>query len=161
MATTTQYSTEYDTAHVSKTGNLESNTQGGRVRCAYFSATQDGAGDAGSSIALVKLPAGKVRLLASQSKAYVGFATDSATLDMGWDAYTNIDGTAVAADANGIDDGVDVDTAGYQTFGSALTATGGTKLFESQGGVVIRATSADVALADADVISGYVMYVVD
>lgn len=161
MAITTQYSTEYDQANVSASGNLETHEMAGRVRCAYFTVAQDGAGDAGSSAALVKLPAGKVRLLAAQSKAYVNWTTASATLDLGWDAYEDINGTAVAADANGIDDGLAVDTAGYQTFGAALTATGGTKVFESKGGVVIRATSADTAIADGDDLVGCLFYVVD
>lgn len=161
MAVTTQNSTEYDAAHVSKTGNLDSHVMHGRVRCAYFTHDQDGAGDATSSVALCKLPAGKVRLLASQSKAYVNWTTTSATLDLGWDAYVDIDGTAVSADPNGVDDGVDVDTAGYQTFGAALTATGGTKVFESKEGVVIRATSQDTAIADGDDLVGYLLYVVD
>lgn len=161
MAVTTQYSTEYNQAYVAASGLLETNTQRGRVRVAYFTAAQDGAGEAGSSVAIVKLPAGKVRLLASQSKAYVNWTTGSATLDLGWDAYTDASGTAVTADANGIDDGLDVDAAGYQTFGNALTATGGTKLFESKDGVVIRATSADVAIADGDDLVGFLLYVVD
>ena len=161
MAVTTQYSTEYNQAWVANTGNLETNVQRGRVRVAYFTATQDGAGDATSSVALCKLPAGKVRLLASQSKAYVNWTTSSATLDLGWDAYVSPDGTAVTADPNGIDDGLDVDTAGYQTFGNALTAAGGTKLFESKNGVVIRATSQDTAIADGDDLVGFLLYVVD
>jgi len=161
MAVTTQYSTEYNQAWVANTGNLETNVQRGRVRVAYFTATQDGAGDATSSVALCKLPAGKVRLLASQSKAYVNWTTASATLDLGWDAYVAPDGTAVTADPNGIDDGLDVDTAGYQTFGNAVTATGGTKLFESKNGVVIRATSQDTAIADGDDLVGFLLYVVD
>jgi hypothetical protein len=161
MAVTTQYSTEYNTAHVDQTGNNPPTDMHGRVRCAFFTCNQDGAGDATSSVALCKLPGGKVRLLASQSKAYVNWTTGSATLDLGWDAYTNAAGTAVAADPNGIDDGVDVDTAGFQTFGSALTATGGTKVFESEDGVVIRATSQDVALADDSDLVGYLLYVVD
>lgn len=161
MAVTTQYGTEYDKAHVSKTGVLETHEQHGRVRAAYFKHTQSGAGDATSSVALVKLPAGKVRLLAAQSKAYVNWTTASATLDLGWDAYTNLSGTAVAADPNGIDDGVDVDAAGYQTFGGVLTATGGTVVLESKDGVTIRATSQDTAIADTDVIAGVLFYIVD
>lgn len=161
MATTTQYSTEYDAANVTKSGNLDTTQIAGRVRCAFFTHAQSGAGDAGSSVALAKLPAGKVRLLASQSKAYVNWTTSSATLDMGWDAYTDENGTAVAADADGIDDGLSVDTAGYQTFGSALTATGGTKVFTSSEGVVIRATSTDTAIADGDDLVGCLFYVVD
>ena len=161
MAVTTQYSTEYDQANVSKTGNLEANTMGGRVRCAYFTCAQDGAGDATSSFALCKLPAGKVRLLASGSKAYVNWTTGSATLDLGWDAYTNSAGTAVVADPNGIDDAIAVETAGFQTFGSALLATGGTKVFESRSGVVVRATSEDTAIVSGDDLVGYLLYVVD
>ena len=161
MAITTQYSTEYNQAYVANTGNLDSQVQAGRVRVAYFTCAQDGAGDAGSSFALVKLPAGKVRLLASQSKAYVNWTTASATLDLGWDAYTAPDGTAVTADSDGLDNGIDVDTAGYQTFGSVVTATGGTKVFESKDGVVIRATSADTAIVSGDDLVGFMLYVVD
>ena len=163
MAVTTQYSTEYNQAYVADTGNLDPTQIHGRVRCAYFTCNQSGAGDATSSFALAKLPAGKVRLLASQSKAYVNWTTGTAKLDLGWDAYTNTSGTAVAADPNGIDDGIDVDTAGFQTFGNvaALLATGGTKVFGSQDGVVIRATSQDTAIADDDDLVGYLLYVVD
>lgn len=161
MAVTTQYSTEYNQAYVAETGNLEPHQNHGRVRVAFFTCAQSGAGDATSSFALAKLPAGRVRLLARASGAYVNWTTASATLDLGWDAYTDIDGTAVAADADGIDNGIDVDTAGFQTFGSVLTATGGTKLFESQSGVVIRATSQDTAIADGDDLVGYLLYVVD
>jgi hypothetical protein len=161
MAVTTQYSAEYNKAYVANTGNLETTDMRGRVRVAYFNCAQDGAGDAGSSFALVKLPPGKVRLLAAMSKAYVNWTTADATLDMGWDAYVEPDNTPVAADPNGIDDGIDVELAGFQTFGSALVATGGTKLFNSRDGVVIRATSADEAIVSGDDLVGCLLYVVD
>jgi hypothetical protein len=133
----------------------------GRVRIAYFTCDQDGAGDATSSVALCSLPAGKVRVLLSSSNAYVNWTTGSATLDLGWDAYTNTDGTAVTADPDGLVNGLNVDTVGYQNFGAGTTATGGTHLFESQGGVVLRATSQDTAIASGDDLVGYMMYVVD
>lgn len=161
MAVTTQYSSEYDQAFVSETGQLVPHELHGRVRVAFFTHAQSGAGDATSSAAIAKLPAGRVRLLASQSKAYVNWTTASATLDLGWDAYTDIDGAAVVADPNGIDDGISVETAGYQTFGNVLTATGGTKVFESSDGVIIRATSQDTAIADGDDLVGFLLYVVD
>ena len=161
MAVTTEYSTEYNQAYVANTGNLDTHQMAGRVRCAYFTHDQSGAGDATSSVALVKLPAGKVRLLASQSKAYVNWTTGTAKLDLGWDAYVDIVGTAVVADSDGIDNGIDVNTAGFQTFGSVLTATGGTKVFESKEGVVIRATSQDTAIASGDDLVGFLLYVVD
>ena len=114
MAVTTQKSTEYTNATANPVVQNPVHDYHGRVRIAYFTHDQDGAGDAGSSVALCSLPAGKVRVLLSSSNAYVNWTTSSATLDLGWDAYTNTDGNAVAADADGLVDGLDVNTAGYQ-----------------------------------------------
>jgi hypothetical protein len=136
----------------------------GRIRVAFFTCTQDGAGDATSSVALCKLPPGRVRILASQSRAYVNWTTSSATLDLGWDAHTDLDGDAVAADPNGLIDGLDVDTVGFQTLEGAIAAnllTGGTYVLESKDGVIIRATSQDTAIADGDDLVGFLMYVLD
>ena len=95
------------------------------------------------------------------SKAYVNWTTGSATLDLGWDAYEAVDGTTTAADPDGLVDGLNVDTAGYFDFGEDTTATGGTYVIESKAGVVIRATSQDVALAAGSDLVGYIAYVVD
>jgi len=160
MAVTTQKSTEYTNATANPVVQNAVHDYHGRVRIAYFTHDQDGAGDAGSSVALCSLPAGKVRVLLASSSAYVNWTTGSATLDLGWDAYTNTDGNAVAADVDGLVDGLNVETAGYQTFGAGTTAAGGTHLFESQGGVIIRATSPG-AIAAGDDLVGYMMYVVD
>ena len=163
MAVTTQKSTEYTNATATPVTLNEANVYHGRVRIAYFTHDQDGVGDAGSSVALCALPAGKVKVLLKSSSAYVNWTTSSATLDLGWDAYTNISGTAVAADPDGLVDGLDVDTVGYQTLEGALAgikATGGTYTFETQGGVVIRATS-PTAMVDGDDLVGYLLYVVD
>ena len=161
MAVTTQKSSEYTNVTAVPAVNVGPSEHHGRVRQMFFTHAQAGAGDATSSVALGKLPGGKVRLLASQSKAYVNWTTASATLDLGWDAYQDPDGNVVAADSDGIDDGINVDTAGFQTFGAILTATGGTKVFESKDGVVIRATSQSTAIADGDDLVGYLLYVVD
>lgn len=160
MAVTTQKSTEYTNATANPVVQNPVHDYHGRVRIAYFTHDQDGAGDAGSSVALCALPAGKVRVLLSSSNAYCNWTTSGATLDLGWDAYTNTDGTSVAADVDGLVDGLNVEAAGYQNFGANTTATGGTYLFESQGGVVIRATSPGVFAAGDDLV-GYIMYVVD
>ena len=162
MAVTTQESTEYTNVFTTVPAVANGTTEWeGRVRVAYFTHNQSGAGDATSSVALAKLPAGKVRLLGAASSAYVNWTTASATIDIGWDAYTDLDGSAVAADPNGIDDGVSVETAGSITMGSALTATGYTKVFESKDGVTIRATSQDTAIVDGDDLVGYLLYVAD
>lgn len=132
----------------------------GRLRVAYFKHTQSGAGDATSDIEAVRLPAGKVRILGALSNIEVSWATASATMDVGWAAYEDLNGTAVAADPNGLDDGINVDTANTETaIGSLVEAK--TKLFESKGGVSIMLTSQDVALADGDTAEGYIVYVVD
>ncbi|RJO66973.1 MAG: hypothetical protein C4523_10805 [Myxococcales bacterium] len=167
MAVTTQYSTEYDQAYVDVPPTLLNTTElHGRVRVAYITHAQSGAGDATSSVALCKLPPGRVRLLLGSSFFYVNWTTASATLDLGWDAYTAMDGTTTAADPNGLADGIDVDTVGLRSGEdlvtlAAIQATGGTKLFESKDGVVIRATSQDTAIADGDDLVGYLLYVVD
>jgi hypothetical protein len=136
---------------------------GGQVRFAHFTHDQSGAGDATSSVALVKLPAGRVRLLLPLSWAYVNWTTASAFLDLGWDAYIGLDGVEVAADPNGLVDGMDVDTVGIRQLSTgavaAVVAAGYTKLFTSKGGVVIRATSEDTAIASGDDLVGSLAYV--
>lgn len=164
MAVTTQKSTEYTNATAEPVVNNSTAELGGRVRVAFATHDQSGAGDATSSAALFRLPAGRVRVLLPSSAFYVNWTTASATLDLGWDAYTDIDGNAVAADVDGLLDGLDVDTVGMQA-GSALAATtlatGGTKVFESRDGVVIRASSTDTAIVAGDDFVGYLLYVID
>lgn len=162
MAVTNQNSDQYQGAFVdTDQTKLRLHEQGGDIKLAYFTHTQSGVGDATSDVILCKLPAGRVRLLGQMSTAYVDWTTASSTLDLGWAAYTGLDGETVAADPNGIDDGIDVDAAGFQTFGAVLTASGGTKVFESSDGVNILATSQDEALADGDTIAGYIAYVAE
>lgn len=164
MAVTTQKSTEYTNATATPIVNNQTTEEHGRIRVMFFTCLQDGAGDATSSVALGKLPPGRVRILASQSRAYVNWTTSSATLDLGWDSYTNLSGTTVAADPNGLIDGLSVDTVGFQTMEGAIAAnllTGGTYVLESKDGVVIRATSQDVAIATGDDLVGFLMYVLD
>jgi hypothetical protein len=75
------------------------------MHAAYFTHDQSAAGDATSSVAIVKLPAGRVRLLLGASMVYVNWTTASATIDIGWDAYTGFDGVAVVADPDGLVNG--------------------------------------------------------
>lgn len=165
MTVTTQYSTEYSAQHVtSPSTNVNTTEMHGRVRHAYVTCLQSGAGDATSSFALFKLPPGRVRLLMRLSSAYVNWTTASATLDLGWDAYTKMDGTTQAADPDGLVDGLDVDAVGFRTFEGAIAANvllGGSFVFESKSGVVIRATSQDTAIATGDDLVGSFLYVVD
>tara|TARA_R110000751_G_scaffold264535_3_gene363622 strand:+ start:4407 stop:4901 length:495 start_codon:yes stop_codon:yes gene_type:complete len=164
MAVTTQKSVEYTNATATPVVNNNTTEQHGSIRIAFFTHTQVGTGDTGSSAALCRLPAGRVRLLASLSRAYVNWTTSSATLDLGWDAYTNLSNTAVAADPDGLINGLSVDTVGFQTLEGAIAAnllTGGTYVFESKDGVIIRATATDNAQVAGDDLVGYLAYVLD
>lgn len=159
MAVTTQKGTQVTNFDAEPAVMEETSDVHGRLRIAYFDHTQSGAGDATSSVEVVRLPPGTVRLLGALSRVEHNWTTASATMDIGWDAYTDLDGDAVAADSDGIDDGIDVDTAGATAIGSALTAD--TKVFISRDGVSIRLTSQDTAIADTDTASGYLVYVLD
>lgn len=166
MAVTTQETTEYAGVFTTKPPALvPTSSWHGRIRGAYFVHNQSGVGDAGSSVALVKLPPGSVRLLLPMSWLYVNWTTTSATLDLGWDAYTGLDGVAVNADPDGLIDGLDVDAVGVRAFEelmslAGLAATGYTKLFQSKDGVTIRATS-PTAMVDSDDLAGMFAYMQD
>lgn len=161
MAVTNQESTEYTNLSATPPTVQDKTVLGGQVALAYFAFTQSGAGDATSDAIVAKLPAGRVRLIGPMSSVHVNWTTASATMDVGWGAYTDFGGTTQSADPNGIDDGIDVESAGFQTLGSALTATGGTKVFESREGVTITLTSQDVALANGSTAIGYIAYVAE
>ena len=167
MTITSQKSAQYTDVTAVPVVNLSTAEIHGRVRMAYFTHTQVGTGDTGSSVALFKLPAGRVRLLLAHSSLYVDWTTASAKMDLGWDAYTGQDGVAVIADPDGLADGIDVDTIGYREGATlatlpAIRLTGGTHLFTSKDGVVIRATAQDNAqVATNDKIAGSMFYVID
>lgn len=135
----------------------------GKLRVAWFDwANGLVAGDAGGVISIVRLPAGRVRLLGRLSSIYHNMTTGGNTIDIGWAAYTGIDGVAVDADPDGLDDGVSVETAGTINIGTvaAVLATCGSKLFESQSGVVITVTSVGIVAA-SDVLQGHLVYVLE
>ena len=67
MAVTVQKSTEYTNVTATPPVNNNTTEQHGVVRIAFFTHDQDGTGDTGSSVALARLPAGRVRLLTSMS----------------------------------------------------------------------------------------------
>lgn len=132
----------------------------GRLRIARFDYTQSGQGDAGSLAELAKLPGGRVRVILPLSR--IAFASMGAarTMDLGWLAYTDDDGNSVDADPNGLDDGIDVATAGSANPGGTI---GGdeTHLFSSQTGVTVTAQINDGTFDDLKTLKGYLIYVVD
>jgi hypothetical protein len=170
MAVTTQYGTEYTSALITKPASLVGTwTWHGRSRKAFVSHTQSGAGDANSTVTLFKIPPGSVRLIIEECYLYVNWTTALVDLNLGWGAYTGLDGTAVVADPNGIVDALDVDTAGVfrgsdfiGAAGAGLTAANGyTIAFQSKDGVDIIAQAVAAGLADADSLAGVLTYVQD
>ena len=135
----------------------------GKIRIARFDYTQVAEGAVATIIQLVKLPAGRIRLLGRESNMYRSALGTSVTLDVGWAAYTNFSGTTVAADPDGLDDGVDVAAAGVARLGSvaAVLAEGEAKVFESQEGVTITGTIGGEVIPADGVINGYIAYVLD
>lgn len=162
MAVTNQKSTEYTNQSATPPTVMDTTQLHGVVRFAKVTFTQDGAGDATSTVGLVELPAGRVRLIGDMSYLRISAFGASRTLDIGWAAYTDIDGAAVVADADGLDDGLDVSAASAINLGSATATTDGdTYKFESQSGVVINATVLGGTIPDAATIKGYIAYVMD
>ena len=164
MAVTTQLSAEYTIQTTTPIANSNTVDKHGKLRTLFFTHDQDGAGDANSTVTLGKLPAGKVKIIGGLSRMYVNWVTSSQTMDLGWKAYTDLNGDAVALDVDGLVDGLDVDAVGYFDMEGGLAATkatGGTHVFESKDGVVLRATSQDVALGDGDDLIGWIVYIVD
>ena len=162
MAVTTEYTDQYTESYVTIPAKVpETHEWMGRFRIGFFTFTQgSSAGDAGSYAYLIKLPAGKVRLMLSMSRVHSSALGSSRTMDLGWTAYTDDDGDAVAADPNGLDDGVDVSSA--VAFAPAGTVgTHETKLFESKEGVVLTAQVNDGTLPAAATIGGHFVYVID
>jgi hypothetical protein len=110
-----------------------------------------GSGDANSTIHLVTVPPGKFMLIGPLSfVAHSAFGT-ARTMDIGWAAYTNEDGTAVGADEDGIHSAADVAAAGAFVPLDELGVSR-MKLFDSRNGVDILAKIEAAALSTGETI---------
>lgn len=159
MAVTQEKSTELNNFQVTSPPVMnETHQYGGRKRTMQFNFTQGAAaGDAGSLAELIKLPAGRVTVFLNESRYTVSAFGAARTSDLGWLAYEDENGTAVAADPNGLDDGADVSGA------ATITPTGtigGNELkeFQSKGGVTITQQTNDGTIPIGATISGYITY---
>lgn len=142
-------------------GEVEPHQKDGRIRYLNIDFTQGAAaGDIASFQRLNKLPYGRCRLILPLSYiAHSAFGA-GATLDLGWEAYTDLDGVAVVADPNGLDAAVNVAAAG--NFVPAGTLGGGeTKLFNSQSGVVLVAQNGGAVIPVGATLKGFLSYVAD
>lgn len=160
MAVTTEYSVEYDAIENNSGLPLDNRDMHAKIRFMKFTFTQGAAaGDANSLAYLAKLPAGKVNVLADLSKVYFSAFGAGRTLDVGFDAYDNPQGTEQSAVIDQFLDGEDVSSAG-----SALLvgdAVGGVHTFHSKKGVHIVAKCLGDTLPVGDTLLGHIAYTID
>lgn len=138
MAAVNENSTQYANVIADPIVMNEQNVVGRPVRY-VFEATRAVQGDAGSLTKLLKLPAGKLRIIGGWLKnSALG---SSRTLSLGNAAYVNKAGTAVVAAAASILAAYDASGAvdAYKVFGDADTM--GVD-FETRDGLVVEATVA-------------------
>lgn len=130
-------------------------SEGAKVRLAHFTWVNGSTvGADGSSVNLVKLPSGKVRILPQLSYIAVSALGASRVMDLGVRAYVASDGkTAVAAILNDFVNDRDVSSATTGNFGSAVK-----KDYFSATGLTICATIAGGTLDAAETMEGYVAY---
>jgi len=161
MAATTENSTQY--ANTVATPPVKNPAyDAGNARVFYFSHKQAAAGDANSLVNLVKLPAGKYRILLDQSVICCSDLGTGNTLDVGYTAYTNYDGTAVTADEDAFITAADVATAAAAVYFSESRASGAsdmTYLVDSKEGVVIQAKSETAGIPADATMNGYITIV--
>lgn len=138
----------------------DANLWNGKLRFFEFDYTQSGIATIADTMAAIILPAGKTRLILPLSRIAFSAGGVGSTMDIGWEAYTNADGTAVAADPNGLDDGIDTSSAGSVNPAGTIGGTE-TKLFDSQEGVTITLQINDTAFPDAGTLKGYFVAVVE
>ena len=132
----------------------------GRLRHAGFNFTQAATGAAADLANLILLPAGSVRLILPLCRIAFSAFGASRTLDLGWLAYNDADGVAVAADPNGLDDGVDISSASSVN-PSGTVGGDETKRFISRDGVVITGQINDGTIVIGNTLKGYLVYVRD
>lgn len=161
MAVTTQKSTEeakYDNFPRGRNDVLDD----GKVRVAHFTFTQSGAGDATSTVELCRLKAGQMRILTHLSIIAFDAFGASRVLDIGYRAYTKIDGTTEAEDANALADNIDVSSAGKALLSGSTSgsnqAIDGTFRISSATDVVIFATVAGGTIPDTTKLHGCIVY---
>lgn len=157
---TTYNSTEYGNGVAHPRVMNDANQYGGKKRFWGFDYTQVLISVAEDLVNLIELPAGKVRLVLPECRIAFSAGGASRTMNVGWAAHTLSDGTAVVADENGLDDGVDISSAGSVLLGGTVGGAE-TYLFDTRDGVIITATLADDTFPAAGTLNGYFTGVIE
>jgi len=161
MAATTENSTQY--ANTVATPPVKNAAyDAGSPKVFYFNHKQAAAGDANSLVNLVKLPAGKYRILLDQSVICTSDLGTGNTLDVGHTGYTNFDGTAVTADEDAFISAADVATAAAATYFSESRSAASddmTFFVDSTTEVIIQAKSETAGIPKDATFNGYITIV--
>ena len=127
---------------------------GGKKIVRYFSFTQGAAaGDATSTVDLITLPKGDLSIWVPDCVIKYSAFGASRVLDVGYNAYTDIGGDAVAADPNAMEDDLDVSGAGTSRMSTGLRVN-----IQSKTDVTILATVAGGTIPAAATLEGYITY---
>jgi hypothetical protein len=159
MAVTTEKSTQVSNKTATPPVNNPAYNEGGDLKVFYFSFTQgSAAGDANSTADLLTMPPGKYRILLDQGNVTCSAFGASRTLDLGYTAYTNYDGTAVTADEDGFISAADISAAATVATSEALAAGADRTYFvDSKEGFTLRAKCAGGTIPVGATLKGYVV----
>jgi len=165
MAVTTESSDQIDNQDASPPVRLNTYELGGRLRIALFSFTQGAAaGDANSTVDLVKLPPGKtITILKDLCRINHSAFGAGRTLDIGAVAHVDNDGDTVAADVDELLDGADVSSAGNIPMGTGTGAVGTSNVLviDTRSAVKIQAICLGDTLPAGATLNGFFVYVED
>jgi hypothetical protein len=155
MAVTNQKSVEVTAIDAGKKNAGVS--YGGMLRKYDFTFVQaTAAGDITSTAELIRLPPGRCEIILPLSYAQWSAFGAARLLDIGYAAYTGVDGVAVVAAPAAFDDDVDVAAAGGAVLGSdAAAATGKRFILQSRDGVSIIATVAGGTIIVGAALTGF------
>ncbi len=161
MAVTTEYSDQIDNAEATPVVRNHAVDVSGKLRVAYFNFTQGAAaGDATSTQGWVDLPAGRVRIFHDLGRFDFSAFGASRTLDVGLEAYTDWQGTSVAADATALASAVDVSSAGAAKLSEADDIAQ-TTLIQSKNGVRVSSAVAGGTIPAAATLNGFIVYAME
>ena len=169
MAITTEGSVQLTNQLAHPPVEMESNYIYGKLRVYRINFTQGAAaGDANSFARLIRLPAGKIMLLGTQCVLKISALGAARIVDIGWEAYRDKSGVVVAADPDGLVDGLVATAATYTIFSVPPSGVAGagiladtTKTFESSSGVVLAAQCTGDTLPAGATMQGLIVVAVE
>lgn len=161
MAVTTENGTEYGNATASPVVTQDVADSHGRIRYQKVTFAQGAAaGDANSLQNLALLPPGKINIIPGLCRLVVSAFGAARLLDVGYLAFTDVDGETVAASIDTILDGADVSAAAVLELGSGTNALPAVEL-NSRDGVHIQSKVLADTIPAAATITGHIAYTID